>query len=262
MNIRYFFPSFLLIILLCSTCRTVPVADVVQDIPEEEEIDEETALFLENLPAVGSELPISVYNEVWAYVVAGREAALKPGLPITDIGYFAADVNLYGSLTDVPKRRNLPAFNGRVHLVAKCDGRALTHFALAPGSAERKALVTDLIAAAKDYDGLQIDFENVPQKDGDTFLSFLGELKAGLGNRMFTIALPARTKKISDDVYSYEKIKPLVDRILVMAYDEHWSTSAPGPIASLPWCRRVANYCLDAIGKEKLIMGLPFYGRA
>jgi spore germination protein YaaH len=47
-----------------------------------------------------------------------------------------------------------------------------------------------------------------------------------------------------------------------MAYDEHWSGSGPGSIASLAWCRRVAEYSLRAIGREKLIMGLPFYGRA
>ena len=255
--------AFLIITILLFSCRTAPEVITDQNLAvEQEEIDEDTALFLENLPKVGSELPVSVYNEVWVYVVAGRETALKPNIPVTDIGYFAADVNLYGSLVDVPNRRKLPAFSGRVHLVAKCDGRSLTHFVLTSGSAERKALVADLIAATKDYDGLQIDFENVPQKDADTFLSFLADLKAGLGSKIFTVALPARIRKNSDDVYSYEKIKPLVDRILVMAYDEHWSTSSPGPIASLPWCRRVANYCLETIGKEKLIMGIPFYGRA
>ena len=76
------------------------------------------------------------------------------------------------------------------------------------------------------------------------------------------MALPARMRKLKDDVYDYEKILPLVDRILVMAYDEHWSTSAPGPIASLSWCKKVAEYSLNVIGREKLIMGLPFYGRA
>jgi outer membrane protein OmpA-like peptidoglycan-associated protein len=63
-------------------------------------------------------------------------------------------------------------------------------------------------------------------------------------------------------VFDYAKIKPLVDRILVMAYDEHWSGSRPGPIASMAWCRNVAEYSLRVIGPEKLIMGLPFYGRA
>ena len=207
-------------------------------------------------------MPVSVFPEVWAYVVAGRESNLKADLPITDIGYFAADVNLYGALVEVPNRRNLPAFSGRVHLVVKCDGRALTHFSLTPGSNERKTLIADLISATRNFDGLQVDFEYVPQRDGETFLSFLSELRAGLGNRMFTVALPARTRTIANDVYDYEKILPLVDRILVMAYDEHWSGSSPGPIASLAWCRKVATYSLDVIGREKLIMGIPFYGRA
>jgi spore germination protein YaaH len=54
----------------------------------------------------------------------------------------------------------------------------------------------------------------------------------------------------------------MVDRILVMAYDEHWSTSAPGPIASMGWCENVAAYALRTVGPEKLVMGLPFYGRS
>ena len=206
--------------------------------------------------------PISTFREIWAYVIDGQEAALKPGLPVTDIGYFAADVNILGELTGVPKRKKLSAFPGRVHLVAKCDGRALSHYVLVPGSADRKALVSGLLAAAKDFDGLQIDFENIPKMDEAVFLSFLAELRVGLGNKVFSIALPARTKKIDNDQYDYENIKPLVDRILVMAYDEHWSGSRPGPVASMPWCKRVGDYALSVIGEEKLIMGLPFYGRA
>ena len=214
------------------------------------------------LPPPGAALPVSIFGEVWAYVVEGRESALKPRLPITDIAYFSADIDSFGALIDVPKRRTLPAFSGRAHIVATCNGRALSHFVLIPGSAERKALVAGLLAAAKDYDGLQIDFENVPPRDAEEFISFLAELRAGLGGKMLTAALPARVRKLDNDPYDYEKISPLVDRILVMAYDEHWSTSGPGPIASLPWCKRVADYALSIIGKEKLVMGLPFYGRA
>jgi spore germination protein YaaH len=247
-------------VFFCLSCGTS--APPVVETEEIIEAIEENIEFIVEAPMERGALPVSAFGEIWAYVVAEREAALKPGLPITDIGYFGADVDSYGSLTNVPNRRRLPAFSGRVHLVIKCDSRSLTHFVLVPGSAERKALVADLIAATKNFDGLQIDFENIPQRDGSTFLSFLKDLKAGVGNKMFTIALPARTRKLSTDVYDYEKILPLVDRILVMAYDEHWSTSAPGPIASLPWCKNVADYSVKAVGKEKLIMGIPFYGRA
>jgi spore germination protein len=228
---------------------------------EEEEEEEDEGDFIIELPPPNANLPVSVFPEIWAYVLADREAALMPGLPISDVGYFGAEVNSYGTLVDVPNRRKLRNFTGRVHLVVACNGRALSHFVLKPGSDERKSLIADLISATNDYDGLQIDFENIPQRDGEPYLSFLKELRAGLGKKMFTVALAARTRKVADDVYDYEKILPVVDRILVMAYDEHWSTSAAGPIASLAWCKRVADYSLKIIGKEKLIMGLPFYGR-
>ncbi|MCL2127709.1 MAG: glycosyl hydrolase family 18 protein [Treponema sp.] len=247
--------------LPCYSCKSAPAPSVVTEEAVEVTEDEETEPEIE-LPPEGMSLPVSEFGEIWAYVVAGREQALRPGLPLSDIGYFGAEIDAYGSLDSVPSRKTLPAFSGRVHLVVKCDSRSLSHFILVPGSQERKSLVASLLSAARDFDGLQIDFENIPKRDGDTFLSFLADLRAGLGSKIFTIALPARTRRISGDVYDYEKIAPVVDRILVMAYDEHWSTSAPGPIASLPWCRRVAAHAMNVVGREKLIMGLPFYGRA
>jgi len=210
----------------------------------------------------GADLPVSRYREIWAYLVSGREAALDADYPVSDLCYFGADLDSYGKLIDVPDIKNVPPYNGRIHLVAACSGRALTHFALAERSPERSALIRDLLEAAKPYQGLQIDFEYVLPKDGDVFLSFLRELRAGLGDKIFSVALPARTCLQLNDVYDYNTIKSVVDRILVMAYDEHWSASDPGPIASMDWCERVAKYALDIIGPEKLIMGLPFYGRS
>ena len=240
----------------------VTLADQAGDAAEEDTSEENvlpSELILLPLDAV---LPVSSFNEVWAYLVKDREQALDINLPISDLVYFGAEVDSYGKLVDIPNFRNIAHFRGRKHFVAACNSRSLTHFVLKEGSPERRALVRDLLEAAKPYDGLQIDFENVPAKDGEVFLSFLKELRAGLGKKIFSVALPARNKTLSDDVYDYDKIKLLVDRILVMAYDEHWSTSPPGPIASMDWCNRVAKHALSTIGTEKLIMGLPFYGRS
>ncbi|MDR2028630.1 MAG: glycoside hydrolase, partial [Treponema sp.] len=216
--------------------------------------------YLFELAPPGDGLPVSVFPEIWGYLVAGRESALSGSLPLSDVGYFGAEIDVYGKLTDVPNPRNIRNFSGRVHMVVACNSRSLTHFILKEGSAERRALVSDLLNAVKNFDGLQIDFEYIPQRDGGAFFSFLEELRAALDGKIFTIALPARTRTLNNDIFDYRRISPLVDRVLVMAYDEHWSTSAPGPIASLPWCKRVAEYALSVIGREKLIMGLPFYG--
>ncbi|GHV76813.1 hypothetical protein AGMMS49942_16340 [Spirochaetia bacterium] len=233
-----------------------------RDTPMEEEEVVDEFFHYGDLPEGTENLPVLGFNEIWAYLRTGREWALKNNYPISDMVYFAAEIDIYGKLTDVPNRRNVGKFPGRVHLSVISNDRARTHFILEPGSALRRTLVADLLEASKPYDGLNIDFEYIPGRDGDNFLSFLKELRVGLGSKLFTVALPARSKTIGDDVFNYEKIKPLVDRIFVMAYDEHWSGSKPGSIASLSWGRSVAEYALKTLGPEKLIMGLPFYGRA
>ena len=219
-------------------------------------------LFIFLIPIQASEeLPLSSFKEVWTYIVVGRESGFNNSFPVSDIAYFGTEVNTYGRLIGVPNFNNIAHFNARKHLVASCTGAALTYFVLMEGRPERQALIRDLLAAAAPYDGLQINFENVPAASADAYLSFLRELRTGLGNKMLTVALAARTRILDNDVYDYRRILPIVDRILVMAYDEHWSGGQPGPIASMDWSRRVAAHSLDIIGREKLIMGMPFYGR-
>jgi hypothetical protein len=237
------------------SCRSVPEREAIFPAPEENGPPENV------FPETAEVLPVSPFREIWGYVVAGRENALNVNMPVTDVGYFGAELDSYGRLGGVPSRRLLAAFRGKVHLVVASNSRSLTHFALESGSRTRNRLVADLLEASRNFDGLQIDFEYVPSRDGEHFRSFLGELRRGLGGKILSIALPARTRAIENDVYDYAKILPLVDRILVMAYDEHWSGSRPGPIASLEWCKNIARYSLSTVGAEKLIMGIPFYGR-
>jgi len=246
-----------LILAMITSCSTASINTAEDD---EQKLDEPLIAFVHE---PGENLPVSTFKEIWGYVVTGQEAALTPGLPLTDVCYFGAEVDVYGKLTAIPKRQNLSSFPGRVHLTVTCGSQALTYFTLLPGSPHRTALLADLIAAAAVYDGLNIDFENIPPRSGEAFLSFLRELRSGLPkNKIFSIALYGRTRQLANDVYDYEKIKPLVDKIFVMAYDEHWSGSKPGPVSTLRWCRSVADYSMRVIGADKLVMGIPLYGRA
>ena len=247
----------LLLNILLITCVGTP--QTANNENEHHSHDEDISVFF---PNSSGNLPVTSFREVWGYVIDGQEAALKKGLPITDIGYFGAEVDIYGSLSKLPDRKKLSGFNGKVHLVVVCGGSALTYFTLMPGSPQRRALIADLIKATENYDGLNIDFENIPARSGEAFLSFLRELRAGLPNKMLTIALYGRVRTVANDVYDYEKIKPYVDRVFIMAYDEHWGGGPAGPVSSIQWCRRVAEHSLRTIGAEKLVMGIPLYGRA
>ena len=214
------------------------------------------------LPVVAAE-PIAKqsFQEIWAYVMKDRQAAIQEGQPVTDLAFFAAGLSYRGSLIDLPQVEKSSGIKARRHLVlAEVENGALLHFVLAPEFAVRDKLVADLVAAAADWDGVQIDFEEIAAYDAANFRQFLALLKAGLGDKLLSVALPAR-KGTVDDAFAYAPIAALVDRVVVMAYDEHWSGSAPGPIASLAWSESVARHALETIGAEKLVMGLPLYGR-
>jgi spore germination protein len=202
------------------------------------------------------------FAEIWAYVLDGEEKYLDPAYPITDLCYFGAGLSSQGKLAGVPDRSRLGRFAGRVHLVVSEIGNyALTHFCLDPGFPLRAELVSDIARAAEGFDGVQLDFEAVPSKDYDAFFSFVSELKERIGGKVLSVALPARIGEKSD-YFGYERIARAADRVVVMAYDEHWSSSAPGPVASLEWCSRVSDYARSKVPIEKLVMGNPFYGRA
>jgi spore germination protein YaaH len=149
-----------------------------------------------------------------------------------------------------------------VHLVvAEVTNQALTHFCLDPALPLRGELIDDIVKAAEPFDGVQIDFELVPLRDKPHFISFLSALRGRLGGKPLSVALPARVRNV-DDAFDYAAIARVADRVIVMAYDEHWSGSAPGSIASLEWCKKVSAYASSVIGRDKLVMGIPFYGRA
>jgi spore germination protein YaaH len=45
-----------------------------------------------------------------------------------------------------------------------------------------------------------------------------------------------------------------------MAWGIHWATSAPGPIADMPWLRQVVRYVDTLPDRGRYVIGSPLYG--
>ncbi len=203
-----------------------------------------------------------VFTEIWAYLMAGEEQFIPEPSSLTDLAYFSARISSKGELYGVPDVRKLDHIKAMKHLVvAEVSNQALVHFVLNPAYPLRDILVRDIAAAAVPYSGVNIDFELMRTDDAPAFMEFIKLLKLAIGSRILSVCVPARTRKMND-AYDYEAIAAIADRVFVMAYDEHWSGSAAGPVSSISWASQVSSWATKAIGLEKLIMGMPFYGRA
>lgn len=220
-------------------------------------------LFTVFAQAAGQKSDRVPFSEIWGYVMIGSESSLSADYPITDVGYFVNAVNNFSDFVGVPKRsEKFPDFKGRIHITSTVDSRAQTHLLLDPKLPLCKKITAQLIAESKDYDGIQIDWEYVVKEDDENFRDFLRGLKKKLRGKTLSVAIPARTRTLERDAYDYAELAKIVDKIIIMAYDEHWATSAPGPIASVSWCKRIADYAKSVIPEEKLVMGCSFYARA
>lgn len=146
------------------------------------------------------------------------------------------------------------------------DGNAAAAMLANATTREVHANALAQLAIVNGYDGIDVDYERVPTASRANFTAFIGSLAA---------KLHAANKKLSVTVYAKASDKEnwngpgsqdwiaiggAADSVKIMAYDYHWSTSAPGAIAPLDWLDQVATYAEQTMAGGKIMMGLPWYG--
>ncbi|MBC7498515.1 glycosyltransferase [Candidatus Gracilibacteria bacterium] len=124
---------------------------------------------------------------------------------------------------------------------------------------KRKNLETELkdFATLHNLGGINIDFEELDTKTIPYYLIFLEELGSqlhGVG-KILSVNVP-----LSNDNFDLAEINKSVDLIFLMAYDEHWSSAVPGPIASQDWLIDGVGTAMNQVPKEKLVVTLGNYG--
>ncbi|MBO3802252.1 MAG: glycosyl hydrolase family 18 protein [Thermoproteota archaeon] len=115
------------------------------------------------------------------------------------------------------------------------------------------------------YGGINIDFEGVDPSDREALTEFMNLLSTKLHeqSKVVSIDVPAKTYDAREGwsgAYDYKALGSCCDYVVLMVYDYHWSGSSPGPISPLDWLRNVLNYATSTIPKEKIVVGIPFYG--
>jgi spore germination protein len=125
--------------------------------------------------------------------------------------------------------------------------------------------IVDLVNA-NNYDGIQIDYEDLPAKDRAAFSAFVTDLGAALhaANKLLYVTVHVKEDDAGYDdrnkAQDYAAIGKAADMVCLMAYDWHWSTGPAGPIAPYNWVERVIRYSVTQIPAEKIILGVGLFG--
>ena len=107
------------------------------------------------------------------------------------------------------------------------------------------------------YPGLSLDFESLPHDAGPAHLSFIQELYADMHPRNLRLYVNTAVSTSDDDL---KLIAANSDGIILMNYDQHQTTSDPGPVASQEWFVGNLTRVLKIVPKEKLICAVGSYG--
>ena len=128
-------------------------------------------------------------------------------------------------------------------------------------------LSSDIAAAVTKYnlDGINIDIENVTPNERSAYVNFAKLLREKLGSdKIISVAVAANpygTKTGWAGSYDYAGLAKYCDYLMIMAYDESYYGSTPGPVASIGSVEKSIKYALSVVSKDKIVLGLPFYGR-
>ena len=127
-----------------------------------------------------------------------------------------------------------------------------------------RALEVIGIILERGYDGVDINFESVKPADRAALTNFVAEIRARYGED-YLITMPVHAKLWDGPnhwyyAYDYASLGRLVDYLIPMAYDQHWSTASPGPVAAGWWVENVVRYTLSQVPNDKVLLGAPFYG--
>ncbi len=107
------------------------------------------------------------------------------------------------------------------------------------------------------FAGVCVDFENVPRASQPALKTFMRELYARFHPLGWEVW---QTAPVEDGDWDYAAFAQSSDALILMAYDEHWSGSAPGPLASQRWFADALHRRLAQVAPAQCFIGIGNYG--
>lgn len=135
-----------------------------------------------------------------------------------------------------------------------------------PQAQERLIENIRTVMQQKGYEGINVDIENVLKKDAEPLAAFVEKLTGVMHEMGWMVSVDVAPKVRSDqpgflyEGIDYELLGKAADFIFLMTYEWGHSASPPMAVAPIHMVRRVVDYAITEIPREKLLLGIPNYG--
>ena len=123
------------------------------------------------------------------------------------------------------------------------------------------------IMKEKGYRGLNIDFEYVLPEDREAYNSFLESTVIRLHSEGFFVSTSLAPKLSAEQVgllyeaHDYPAHGRMADFVVLMTYEWGWRGGEPRAISPLNEIKRVLDYAITVIPRNKILMGFQIYAR-
>ncbi|GGV01245.1 hypothetical protein GCM10010211_80670 [Streptomyces albospinus] len=117
--------------------------------------------------------------------------------------------------------------------------------------------------SSQGWDGVSIDVESLAARDTDGLARFVTSLRRALpAGKTISIAVTTytNTADYAANGWDLPTLGPLVDRVVLMAYDEHSNSSGPGPVGELSWQSAGLDALTSQVAPGKVDLGVAGYG--
>ncbi len=205
------------------------------------------------------------------------DVTLRGSLPyLSFVTVFTYGINDDGTLISIDDRNIIEAvrlYGSRpIMLISTLTAEGVFSNELAHAILNDEARTNTLIDSIvqnivdKNYGGLDIDFEFVYAEDREKYASFIRRLTERLNPLGYPVIV-ALAPKYSDDQqgliyegHDYGLLGNAANFALLMTYEWGYTYGPPLPVAPLNEVRKVLDYGVTRIPRDKIFMGIPNYG--
>lgn len=212
----------------------------------------------------------------YAFPNIDREVLRKTLPHLTYLSIFSYQINADGSLKTIPDEPLIQAARAAgvaplmvITNIGETGGFSsdLAHTILTNETVQTN-LINNIVRTLRDknYFGLDLDIEYVYPYDRQSYNNFVRRVVSTLRplGYIITSALAPKTSATQQgtlyEAHDYPVHGALLDHVILMTYEWGYTYSAPMAVSPVNQIRRVLNYAVSAIPREKILMGMSNYG--